>query len=392
MTCPSCGQHNIKTFYKVENAPIHSVLVLKSYDQAVNFPKRDIELGFCRDCGFIFNTVFDSSVLAYSEECEETQGYSNTFNAFHRKLAADLVERHDLHEKNIIEIGCGKGEFLNLLCDLGNNHGVGFDPAYVPGRLENMNSNVSFIQDYYSEKYSDYKADFICCKMTLEHIPNVFEFISLVRRSIGDQLDTTVMFQVPDARRVLQDLAFWDIYYEHCSYFSAGSLAKLFANAGFEVLRLVNVYDNQYLIIEAKPARESASANQNVTYENVDDLAKDVAHFEKSSPLVIHEWLKKIQDLHNKGEKIIIWGGGSKGVAFLVTLKLLNEIGRVVDINPHKDGTFMAGSGHLVVTPDKLLDYKPDAVVIMNPVYEEEIRSELLSLGLHPTLLPLAGQ
>jgi len=339
-----------------------------------------------------FNTVFDSSVLAYSEECEETQGYSNTFNAFHRKLAADLVERHDLHEKNIIEIGCGKGEFLNLLCDLGNNHGVGFDPAYVPGRLENMNSNVSFIQDYYSEKYSDYKADFICCKMTLEHIPNVFEFISLVRRSIGDQLDTTVMFQVPDARRVLQDLAFWDIYYEHCSYFSAGSLAKLFANAGFEVLRLVNVYDNQYLIIEAKPARESASANQNVTYENVDDLAKDVAHFEKSSPLVIHEWLKKIQDLHNKGEKIIIWGGGSKGVAFLVTLKLLNEIGRVVDINPHKDGTFMAGSGHLVVTPDKLLDYKPDAVVIMNPVYEEEIRSELLSLGLHPTLLPLAGQ
>ena len=392
MTCPSCGQHNIKTFYTVEKAPVHSVLVLKSYEQAVAFPRRNIELGFCTDCGFIFNTVFDPSVLTYSEECEETQGYSNTFNAFHQELAADLVKRHDLHGKNIIEIGCGKGEFLNLLCDLGNNHGVGFDPAYVPGRLENMNSNASFVQDYYSEKYSDYKADFICCKMTLEHIPNVFEFVSLVRRSIGDALDTTVMFQVPNARRILQDLAFWDIYYEHCSYFSAGSLARLFTRAGFEVLRLQNVYDDQYLIIEARPVQENVALVPFEAVESVDELASDADFFEEKLLSFIKEWKKKIKALHENNKKIVIWGGGSKGVAFLITLQLLDEIGRVIDINPHKDGTFMAGSGHLVVTPEKLLDYKPDTVIIMNPLYEEEIRSKLLSLGLHPTLLPLVAQ
>ena len=63
-----------------------------------------------------------------------------------------------------------------------------------------------------------------------------------------------MLFELPDVRRVLDEVAFWDVYYEHCSYFSAGSLARLFRATGFEVLDLALDYDDQYLLLEARPS------------------------------------------------------------------------------------------------------------------------------------------
>ena len=167
-----------------------------------------------------------------------------------------------------VEIGCGKGQFLKLICALGNNTGVGFDPAYIPGRDDNEQpgQNIRFIKDYFSEKYADFHGDFICCRMTLEHISDVNKFVDVVRRSIGDNENTTVFFQVPDVRRILQEVAFWDIYYEHCSYFSLGSLARLFRRAGFGITDLWQDYGNQYLMIASKIA--------------IDDDRKLLPHFD----------------------------------------------------------------------------------------------------------------
>ena len=129
--CHSCGVHGVSIFCEFRSVPVHSVLLMPTREIAVNFPKGDVELGFCQNCGFVFNTAFDPGMHEYSSKYEETQGFSPTFNAFHRRLATRLIERYDLHHKNIIEIGCGKGEFLTLLCEMGENRGVGFDPSYI---------------------------------------------------------------------------------------------------------------------------------------------------------------------------------------------------------------------------------------------------------------------
>ncbi len=196
---------------------------------------------------------------------ESTQSYSPTFTAFNRKLAAGLIERYDLRGKTVVEIGCGQGEFLVLLNELGDNRGIGFDPAY-DGRLPESvgNPDLTFITDFYTEKQTGYKGDFFCCKMTLEHISNTGEFMRTVRRAIGEQLDTTVFFQIPNGGYVLKDLAFWDIYYEHCSYFTAGSLRYLFENNGFEVLDTFTDYNDQYLMIEARPIAPAAGRDRSV--------------------------------------------------------------------------------------------------------------------------------
>ena len=204
--CPNCGSIGIQVFYETKGVPAHSVLLMSTKEAAITYPRGNIELGFCGTCGFIFNTVFDPELHNYSSQYEETQGFSPTFQTFHRRLAEQLIDQYHLYDKEIIEIGCGKGEFITLLCEIGNNRGVGIDPAFVDERNPSKaGDRVTFIKDFYSEKYADYNGDFVCCKMTIEHIPNPQEFVHMVRRSLADKLDTVVFFQIPNTRHILID-------------------------------------------------------------------------------------------------------------------------------------------------------------------------------------------
>ncbi len=381
----------MSVFYEVEKVPVNSVLLVINRDEALNFQTGNITLAVCPACGFISNIAFDEALTQYTARYEATQGYSPTFNKFHQALAQDLIERYDLRGKDLIEIGCDKGDFITMLCELGENRGVGFDPAYVPGRHPSPAAErLTFIPDFYSEKYTDYRADFICCKMTLEHIPNVGEFISTVRRSIGANHESVVFFQIPNARYVLCDVAFWDIYYEHCSYFTKGSLARLFRRNGFEVRDLWTAYDDQYLMIEARPVAATSGAGALADEESPAETMQMVDYFVEHYEAKRNEWRRKLEEMKSAGQKVVLWGGGSKGVAFLTTLnQSLDDIAYAVDINPIKTGTFMAGTGQEIVSPTFLVDYKPDVVIIMNPVYLDEITRDLHALGLAPAIYTL---
>ncbi|MEZ5267937.1 MAG: hypothetical protein R2789_04985 [Microthrixaceae bacterium] len=67
----------------------------------------------------------------------------------------------------------------------------------------------------------------------------------------------------------------------------------------------------------------------------------------------------------------------------MTSLSIQDEIQYAVDINPHKQGMFMAGTGQEIVAPDFLATYRPDLVVIMNPVYLEEILRDIEARPLH---------
>lgn len=385
--CPNCQSIQLEPFYSVSNVPVHSVMLMETADEARNFPKRDLKLAFCHNCGFIHNTIFDPDIQEYNAKCEETQGFSGTFNRFHRALAERLISKHDLHQKTVLEIGCGKGEFIAMLCELGDNIGYGFDPAFVPERNPDKLHKVEFIRDFYSEKYSKYKADFVCCKMTLEHIPDTLEFMRVVRAAIGENLDTIIFFQIPEAGRVLKDLGFWDIYYEHCSYFSPVSLEYLFRRAGFKVLDIATEYDDQYLMIEAKPG-VMAESDEEIDI-NIQEIKGFFEMFKSNIDDLLNRWKTLIQSKVENGKKLVIWGGGSKAVAFMTTLNIDQEIRYIVDINPYKHNHYLPGTGHEVVSPNFLIDYQPDVVLLMNPIYEKEVKNDLNNLGLDPEILPI---
>jgi SAM-dependent methyltransferase len=351
--------------------------MLPTQQEALAFPHGEIALGFCKECGFISNVAFNPSMLDYSSAYEDQQVFSSTFNAFAYNLAKRLIGKYQLYNKNILEIGCGKGDFLMLLCELGNNSGVGIDPAYVEGRVQSEASNkVKFIRDYYSRRYADYYGDFVCCRHTLEHIYNTKDFVDCVRSSVGSRLDTIVFFEVPDVIRVLRELAFWDIYYEHCSYFSPGSLARLFRLCNFEVTELSRDFNDQYLLIEVKPVSQPSEKVHDLE-ENVETIAKLVKYFSSNCDKKLQQWKSRLQKNYKNGKRIVIWGSGSKCVSFMSTLGISDEIEYVVDINPYRQGNFLPGSGKKVMPPEFLKEKTPDLIIIMNPVYREEIMQML---------------
>jgi SAM-dependent methyltransferase len=384
--CPSCGSVDTSLFHHIRNVPVNSVMNMRSRDEALAFPRGDIALRFCRWCGFIYNSSFDPKKVRYSSDCEESQGYSPTFNAFARELAGRLVGKYGLKQKRIVEIGCGKGEFLSLLCQLGRNAGIGFDPAYVPGRVKAYNNpDVRFIKDFFNEKYVHIDADMVCCRMTLEHISETAGLLRTVRRSIGERNDTIVFFQVPDAARILRDCAFEDIYYEHCSYFSSGSLARLFQLNGFEILDISVEFGGQYILIEGKPGAMQPGVRLD-REKDLDSMEKLVASFAARHSDVVLHWVRILNLEKEKNRRVVIWGSGSKGVAFLNTVKNSAHVKYAVDINPFRQGTFMAGTGQEIVSPDFLRSYPPNVIIIMNPVYLEEIRNDLVLMGLAPEI------
>lgn len=376
-------------FHRAPNVPVNSCILLDSKEAAMAYPKGHIELGYCKQCGFISNIAFNPKLTEYSGRYEETQGFSGTFQKFHQQLAQRLVEKHQLHDKDIIEIGCGKGEFLALLCSLGDNRGVGFDPGVDVQRLADspVAERTQFIADFYSEKYANHDADFYVCKMTLEHIHPTGEFIATVRRAIGDRTGTTVFFQIPESTRILKDCAFEDIYYEHCSYFTPESLRYLFAANGFAVDDIETEYADQYLTIEAHAV----------------DGAPDVSHSEDALAAITQlvdsfpgryqakqdEWQGMLNGYAQQGKKVVLWGGGSKAVAFLSAFDTGATVEYAVDINPYRQGHFLPGSGIPIIGPQFLQEYKPDVVVIMNPVYREEISADLTNMGLAPEIITL---
>jgi SAM-dependent methyltransferase len=375
--CLSCGSTDVEFFHQEAGVPVNSCLLLASEAEARAFPRGAIRLGFCHACGFIANTAFDQALAEYSTRYEETQGFSPRFQQFADDLAHRLVDRFDLHDRDILEIGCGKGEFLLRVCELGDNRGVGVDPSVVLDRVRGPAADrVSFIADLYRKQHADLPADFVMCRHTLEHISDVAGFMELLRANLAGREATTVFFELPDVLRVLREVAFWDIYYEHCSYFTVGSLVRLFERNGFTVLDASLDYDDQYILLEAR-TDGGLKERSPLAVDQVEDVAAAVDEFRRRHQAQLASWDARLAGLSASGRRAVVWGAGSKGVAFLCALPAAERIEVAVDINPYKHGMFMAATGQRIVPPAFLADYRPDVVIVMNPIYRDEIRAEL---------------
>jgi SAM-dependent methyltransferase len=386
-SCPACRGENLTEIYRLGAIPVQSCVLLDSRDAAVDFRRHDLVLVFCEDCGFIFNANFDPSLVDYASTTEESQHFSGTFSRFAKELIAEIASLYDLEGKQILEIGCGKGDFLQELVQQTKTIGIGIDPGFIPERLPAVSGHeIAFQREYFDPATIAAPPDFVVCRHTLEHIPEVGNFIADVAAAVDGRQNVGIFFETPDVRRVLAEGAFWDIYFEHCSYFTLGSHARLFRRAGFNVTRLYLAYHDQYIIQYA----ESGFGDRPLPQE--DDIAALralAAAFPAKVAEIRAHWTDFVRNRYSAGRRVAIWGGGSKGVSFLTTNGLTDAVAQVVDINPYKQGKFLPGTGHQVIAPETLKEAPPDVVIVMNPIYLPEVGAQLAKMELSPELVAL---
>ena len=211
-------------------------------------------------------------------------------------------------------------------------------------------------------------------------------FLSMLRAACEGRDHIRLGFELPDVRRILAEGAFWDVYYEHCSYFTAGSLARAFGRAGFETLDLRLVYGGQYLIIEAAPASGPTTPTQAIA-DDLAETAELAARFRETAGARVAAWRARFAQWTRDGRKVALWGSGSKAVGFLTAVGGEDCVSCVVDINSARHGAYMPGCPMPIVGPKDLPAYAPHAVIAMNPVYRKEIGADLAAMGLDAPLL-----
>jgi hypothetical protein len=381
--CPVCLSTDLQIILEFRETPVHCGLLLSEREQALRVAKGDISLALCNTCTHIFNLVFDPELMQYGEPYDNSLHFSPIFQSYIDALIERLVKQYRLYGKDIIEIGSGRGDFIKQLCERGNSRGLGFDPGFELNENNGDNSGeVRLIKDYFSEQYAAYPADLICCRQTLEHINQPREFIQMIRRSIGDRLETILFLEVPNFLPALREGKVWTIIYEHYSYFNKTSLAHLLNDCGFEVIRLDEGFEDQFLSIEAKPVDGSNSYVQETSPSfrmKFHDLANKFAEGYLADAST---WKEVLSKAFASDEKVVIWGAGARCMSFLNMLQIKNEIRYVVDINPRKHGMFIAGTGQQIVPVEFLSDYRPDRVLLMNPIYKNEIEATINGFGL----------
>ncbi len=383
--CQACSATALRAFYALPSVPVHSCLMVASREAALEFPCGELDLAVCESCGFIQNRAYDSSLQSYSPEYEETQGFSATFRAFQTRLCTDQAARYGLGDKLALEIGCGKGEFLTELCEISGGRGIGIDPGYRPERnTSEAAARIEFRNEFYTTDHASLRADYIACRHTLEHIGDVQSFMATVAKSVEGRDDAILFFELPGTERILDECAFWDLYYEHCSYFTLGSLARLFRRNGFELLDLSTGYDDQYLLIEARPG-DPKGGRKFEAEQDLEDVLTSVARFRDSIGAKFDALRRDLKAASERGP-VVLWGSGSKAVSYLTTLGIRDEVAAVVDINPHKHGKFLAGTGHEIIAPEALKAIQPAHVLIMNPIYTPEITRDVRAMGLDATV------
>ncbi|HUP74772.1 MAG TPA: class I SAM-dependent methyltransferase [Acidimicrobiales bacterium] len=382
--CPVCASAKTIGLFHQPAIPSNNSILCFDAAEARDWPVGSFGLTQCCSCGFLFNSEFDPTLVEYSGRIEETQAFSPHFVRYAESLAAEWIDRYDIRGQTVLEVGCGKAEFLSLMCEIGGNKGIGYDPAVHIDRIDKeAAARLTLVTELFDDEHVDLGAEALVCRHTLEHVPDVHAFLSMLHRwAVRRSEPPILLFEVPDVERVLDEVAFWDLFYEHCSYFTRDTLRFAFERAGFEVEDVRAVYDGQYLVLEARPRPESVDATA-VAYPDdvaavVDRAGRFVERYQ-SSTAVCRSNLQRFVD---EGKTVVIWGAGSKAVSFLTNLEVGHLVELAVDVNPNKQGRFLVGTGHPVVGPEALRGHRDLQVIVMNPVYLSEVTNSLRRLDI----------
>lgn len=332
-----------RELYRQMALPIFQNRMYDSAAQGRDCPRGDVVLIEDMATGLVRNAAFDASRMEYDAAYQNEQGNSLQFQRHLDEVAAliDTVMGRD----RLVEVGCGKGRFLELMLARGADV-TGFDPTY-----EGSNPRVQ--KAYFSEALG-IRGDGLILRHVLEHIDDPVGFLFRLASTNGGR--GLIYIEVPCFDWICDHRAWFDIFYEHVNYFRLTDFHRIFGR----VLHADRGFGGQYLRIVADlaslrhPKRDAAD-----TVEFPADFTSRLA-----------------REATGEAGPCIVWGGASKGVIFsLLRERAGYPVDRVIDINPAKQGKYLAGTGLRVLAPeDGLRGLAPGSTIhVMNPNYLPEI-------------------
>jgi hypothetical protein len=385
--CPVCQSEDTEGFLRRERVPVHQNLLFHDPVSAVSTTRGDLFLRFCKDCGFVFNGAFDLRRMSYGADYDNSQTCSPIFREHVNHLVQRLASRKTGSTYRIVEVGCGRGDFLKqlVLASGSGSTGVGFDPSYN-GPPDDLDGALHFESSFYGPQQASLPADLVVCRNVIEHVPDPIGLLRSIRMAIANSPEGRVVVETPCVEWILEHRVLWDLFYEHCSLFSAESLITAFESSGFRVDKIQRIFGGQYLSAEAVLGTLTKRARRP---NRVPQLARSYARVERQQRASIEQaaaWLA------NRG-RVGLWGTAANSVTLANLIDPQRTMFQcVVDLNPNKDGCYIAGTGHPIVSYSSLAQLRIATIVLMNPKYREENEELLRNAGIDLSLVEFSQQ
>jgi len=359
LTCPNCGAHEFAALFQAKDIPSQDGVVWPTREAAINAPTGDISLVYCHHCAYIFNKTYDHSKITFLDY-DFSLHYSGTYQQFNKELISGLMTRHQLRNKTILEVACGKGHFLVQLCASGANRGIGIDPSY-----EKVADLV----------YDPQQIEFITHLM--DELERPLDFLALMKQNLKQNPQSAIYLEIPNTAKTFSASLIWNIGYGKRSWFTHYSITYLLQLAGYKEIRIEEFLDGDYLGVEAFPDF-SAGSSPEITLEKPFQQFENFANAYQEG---LTEWQEKLDAWTAKKYNIALWGAGMRGINFLSHFSTLQNLALVIDINPLRQGKFLPKSGFQVSTPEALKNQPVEVILISNATYQNEIMDQAKALG-----------
>lgn len=322
----------------------------------------DLEVCQCTGCGLV---QLPGEPVPYYREVIRATAVSDVIKQAKTQQFATFIDKYSLRGKKILEIGCGRGEFLSLLQSLDvKAFGLEYADSSVAYCVNNgLHANQGY-PDQNLSALANGPFDAFLLLMFLEHMPEPNSALKAIHDNMVD--NAVGIIEVPNFEMILRKNLFSEFIGDHLLYFTKGTLLTTLETNGFEVMDLKEIRDN-YVIsaVTKKRCRLDISCFQDFQNRIKSDIRAYINRF--------------------GSKRVAIWGAGHQALAIIALTGIADEISYVIDSAPFKQGKYTPATHLPIVAPEALHANPAEALIIMAASYSDEV-AEIVRKTLNPNM------
>jgi SAM-dependent methyltransferase len=378
--CRSCGETGLEPILDLGKTPLADRLLRKDQlgEPEPTFP---LEVVFCPKCTLVQIRETVAPELLFAADYPYFSSFSSYLLEHSRRNVDELIGMRGLGPKSfVVELASNDGYLLRNFVEAGIPV-LGIDPVSGVARAAEK-AGVPTLVEFFTRDLAKrmaakgQRADVIHANNVLAHVADTNGFVAGIYILLKD--DGVAVIEAPYLRDLVDHCEFDTIYHEHLCYFSITALDRLFRRHGLylnDVRRLPIHGGSLRLYVER---RERVQGSVSALLEEEKELGMDRADYYRDFSARVGE-LKKallamLRDLKSRGKRIAAYGAAAKGATLINYVGIGQELLEfVVDRNVHKQGMYMPGQKIPIYPSERILQEKPDYVLLLPWNLEGEI-------------------